>query len=96
MDGRTGLNTPPFHGRNGWYLFSLPNAQALGAAMRRLTEDPYLTLGVEPVADEATIKKAYRKLALRYHPDKNKATSTLFQAVQGAHVSLFFFGEGSP
>lgn len=61
--------------------------QALGAAMRRLTEDPYLTLGVDPSADEGTIKKSYRKLALRYHPDKNKATSTLFQAVQGAHVS---------
>lgn len=67
-------------------IYSLSSIQALGAAMRRLTEDPYLTLGVDPVADEATIKKAYRKLALRYHPDKNKATSTLFQAVQGAHV----------
>ncbi|RYY26306.1 MAG: J domain-containing protein [Sphingomonadales bacterium] len=34
--------------------------------------DPYVTLGVARGADEATIKKAYRKLAKELHPDKNK------------------------
>lgn len=65
-------------------------SQVLATAMRRLTEDPYLTLGLEPDSDEGAVKKSYRKLALRYHPDKNKATPTLFQAVQGAHVSRLF------
>jgi len=30
----------------------------------------YDTLGLEPDADFASIKKAYRKLSMQYHPDK--------------------------
>lgn len=36
------------------------------------TRDYYEILGVEKTADAQTIKKAYRKLAKKYHPDTNK------------------------
>ncbi|XP_059457034.1 chaperone protein dnaJ 8, chloroplastic [Corylus avellana] len=31
--------------------------------------DPYLTLKIQPGASESEVKKAFRKLALQYHPD---------------------------
>ncbi|XGW17692.1 hypothetical protein V3C99_002354 [Haemonchus contortus] len=34
-------------------------------------ESPYTTLGIAANSDELTIKKAYKKLALKWHPDKH-------------------------
>ena len=53
--------------------------------------DYYEVLGVSKDADEATIKKAYRKLAKKYHPDTNpgdKEAEAKFKEASEAYAVL--------
>lgn len=56
-----------------------------------MKKDYYKSLGVNKNASEEEIKKAYRKLAMKYHPDRNagnKKSEELFKEVNEAHEVL--------
>jgi len=53
-----------------------------GAASQQGQESTYYAvLGLEPGADFDTIKKAYRKLSMKYHPDKVRHLGDEFKSV---------------
>jgi curved DNA-binding protein len=54
-------------------------------------KDYYKILGIERTASQDEIKKAYRKLAMKYHPDKNpgdKKAEDKFKEINEAHEVL--------
>lgn len=56
-----------------------------------MKRDFYEILGVDKNADEGTIKKAYRKVAMQYHPDRNpgdKASEDKFKEAAEAYEVL--------
>jgi molecular chaperone DnaJ len=56
-----------------------------------MKRDYYEILGVDKNADEGTIKKAYRKVAMQYHPDRNpgdKAAEEKFKEAAEAYEVL--------
>ena len=56
-----------------------------------MTGDPYRTLDVSKDASDAEIKRAYRKLARQYHPDRNPgdaAAEERFKSIQSAYDKI--------
>ena len=53
-------------------------------------ENPYNILGVSPTASTDDIKKAYRALAMRHHPDRNPNSNAevRFNAIKKAYELL--------
>ncbi|KAJ1938146.1 hypothetical protein FBU59_004533 [Linderina macrospora] len=52
------------------------------------TTSLYVILGVDPTAPPSELKRAYRRLALQYHPDRNPGTSHQFVSIQHAYDIL--------
>ncbi len=75
---------------------SAADSASLKAMYYRDTESDYKILEIEPSASDEEIKKAYRKMAMKYHPDKvigmgesvQKAAEEKFKNVQEAYENI--------
>lgn len=59
-----------------------------GFHVNSFLEDPYTVLGVSNCATQDEIKQAFKRLALRYHPDKCLDDGTMFKNINNAYQIL--------
>ena len=62
--------------------------------MAEQKRDYYEVLGVDKNADDAAIKKAYRQLAKKYHPDMNpgdKEAEAKFKEASGRYLRRYLW-----
>ena len=52
-----------------------------------MIDDPYKVLGVSPDASDEEIKRAYRRLAKQYHPDRNPGDAHAAQMMQKVNAA---------
>lgn len=79
-------------------LLSIPASdyESIKNMFYRDVNSDYHVLGIEPNATEEEIKKAYRQMAVRYHPDKvihmgeeyQKGANEKFQKIQEAYEAI--------
>jgi curved DNA-binding protein CbpA len=72
----------------GWCAFFYFLSQASDEASKHF--DPYDILGITTASSNVAIKRAYRTLSLKYHPDKNKEEDAqeTFDRIARAYQSL--------
>lgn len=80
----------------GYLNISKPDSDSIKAMYYRDTQSDYKILEIEPNATDDELKKAYRKMAMKYHPDKvsgmgegvQKAAEEKFKNVQEAYENI--------
>ena len=79
-------------------LLDVPNSdfESLKNMFWRDSDSDYKVLGIEKTASDEEVKKAYRQMAVRYHPDKvaqlgeevQKGANEKFQKIQEAYENI--------
>lgn len=76
---------PTRHQNLAWNMLTLQSTRCFSA-----TQNPYTVLGLRPGASETEVKKAYKKLALQWHPDRNSSPEAeqRFKAISEAYTTI--------
>ncbi|KAG5175937.1 DnaJ-like/ Sec63 translocase subunit [Tribonema minus] len=75
----------------GWAIVYVLLSSMTGESVGLAQFDPYAILGVDVGADTKAIKRSYRNLSLKYHPDKNpgnKVAEDMFMKIAKAYEAL--------